>query len=224
MPELSNRQKGLLFLAGGLLCFLAAFALIWGFTGQWKDREPTTQAGSALPLMDPVETERSLVGMNAEKEAEPWVIYITGAVRVPGIYKVPAGSRIYEVVNRAGGLTSEADPVAVNLARPLQDGDHIHVPRHGEKPREAAVETSQSTSDGSGVVTVVEAGSARIDLNHASASKLESLPGIGPKTAAAIVLFRQEHGLFRSIEDLVQVRGIGPAKMDQIRGLVTVRP
>ena len=57
MGPLSNRQKGLLFLAGGVLCFFAAFGLVWVFSGQWKDREPTIQAGSALPLMDPVETE-----------------------------------------------------------------------------------------------------------------------------------------------------------------------
>ena len=118
--------------------------------------------------------------------------------------------------------------MAVNLARPLQDGDHIHVPSLGEKPSDSGSIPSGSLSGTEGVRSALDSGtgsgSGTIDLNHASAENLETLPGIGPKTAAAIVLFRQEHGLFRTIEDLIQVRGIGSAKMDQIRGLVTVRP
>ncbi len=227
MRSLTSRQRGLLFFAGGLFCFLAAFGMVWFFTGSWRGDEPTTEAGSALRWIEP-EPEKASVTETPHRaaEEESWVIYITGAVKAPGVYTVPPGIRIYEVVDRAGGLTADADAVAINLARPLQDGDHIHVPKRGEEvnpvSRESAggvvpdMGTSSSGSPGKG--------GGKVSLNRASGAELETLPGVGPKTAVAIIRFRKENGPFRSVEDLIQVRGIGPAKMAQVRGLVTVRP
>jgi competence protein ComEA len=100
----------------------------------------------------------------------------------------------------AGGVTSDADLTAFNLAASVRDGDHVVVPRLGE--------TSPSPSGGG------------IDLNRASASELESLPGVGPVLAGRIVTFRDEHGRFSEVEDLLDVPGIGEAKLDQMRGAI----
>lgn len=233
VAPLSDRNKGLLFLAGGVLCLLAALGLVWTFSGRWISGDPTTEAGSAAKWIeaepDPGTVQESPGTMAPVKE-ESWVIYITGEIRNPGVYKVSPGARIYQVVDRAGGFTADADAVAINMARPLLDGDHVHVPSRKENTGPAGTEELPQSAivraDGAVLSRAAPAAGAadKLDLNHCSPDGLESLPGIGPKTAAAIVLFRQEHGLFRSVEDLVQVHGIGPAKMDRIRGLVTVRP
>lgn len=233
MPPLSDRNKGLLLLAGGLLCLMAAFGLVWTFSGRWESTGQTTEAGSAArwaepePAPAPPVVEKSS-GAPASQKEQNWVIYITGEVRTPGVYKVSPGVRIYQVVDRAGGFTSEADAIAINMARPLLDGDHVHVPSRtapNSTVTNDEVPRSGVRSDGAVLSRTASSGtSEKIDLNHCTPDGLECLPGIGPKTATAIVRFREEHGHFRSVEDLIQVRGIGPAKMDSIRGLVTVRP
>lgn len=234
MAPLSDRNKGLLFLAGGLLCLLAAFGLVVTFSGKWQSAEPTTEAGSAArwiepepdPAPVPPVVEQQITATTPQKDPT-WVIYITGEVKTPGVYKVSPGVRIYQIVDRAGGFTADADAVAINMARPLQDGDHVHVPSRNASGTAVTDEMPRSAvkSDGAILSRATSTGtSEKIDLNHCTRDRLECLPGIGPKTAAAIVLFRQEHGLFRSVEDLIQVHGIGPAKMDRIRGLVTARP
>lgn len=229
MAPITDRKKGLLFLAGGLFCFLAAFGLVAFFTGRWVGGDPTTEAGSALKWTEPTaEIPASLVTTEtaATVKEESWVIYITGEVKAPGVYKVSPQVRIYQIVDMAGGFTTDADAVAINMARPLQDGDHVHVPSRMEKvsPNSEGVQGVIRT-DEAVLAGASPAGSAgKVDLNHCTKRGLEGLPGIGPKTAAAIILFRQEHGSFRSVEDLIQVKGIGPAKMEKIRELVTIRP
>jgi len=133
-------------------------------------------------------------------------VYLTGAVRSPGVYTVPQGLRVWELLAQAGGPQGDADLEALNLAAPLADGMHLHVPRRGEPP--PATPTA----------------SARLDLNTASVEELERLPGIGPRTAQAIVDYRLKHGPFRRLEDLLAVPGIGPATLERIRPQVTVSP
>ncbi len=136
-----------------------------------------------------------------------WIhVYLTGAIRSPGVYTVPQGLRIWALLEQAGGAQADADLEALNLAAPVADGMHLHVPRRGERP--AATPTP----------------SPRLDLNTASVEELERLPGIGPRTAQAIVDYRLKHGPFRRLEDLLAVPGIGPATLERLRPLVTVSP
>lgn len=128
-------------------------------------------------------------------------VHVSGAVAEPGVVSVAADGRIADAVRLAGGVTSDADLAALNLAAPLRDGDQVIVPRRGEESAAPA--------------------SAGIDLNRASASELESLPGVGPVLAGRIVAFRDEHGAFSEVEDLLDVPGIGEAKLDQMRGSIT---
>jgi competence protein ComEA len=121
-----------------------------------------------------------------------------------------------DAITAAGGALPEADLDAVNLAAPVIDGSRIYVPRVGEVVP-AVVAGGGGAGSGPG-------GSAAgpVDLNTATAEQLDALPGIGPATARAIVTHRQANGPFRSVEDLLDVKGIGPAKLEQFRSLVTV--
>jgi competence protein ComEA len=133
------------------------------------------------------------------------VVDVAGAVRLPGLHRLPHGTRIADAVSAAGGATAKADLGLVNLAAPLADGEQIVVPMRG-------IAGSAAASGGSPT--------APLDLNSATAEQLDALPGIGPATAAKIVDFRQAHGPFHSVEELDAVPGIGPARIEQLKGLV----
>ncbi len=137
-------------------------------------------------------------------------VYVGGAVAQPGLYTLPAGSRLVEVLERAV-LLPGADTSRLPLAERLRDGQSIVVP---ERP-------IQGTSS-EAVATAAEPSSPLIDLNTASVDELETLPGIGPALAERIVAYRTEHGPFQSVDELAEVRGISPRMVDQLRGLVTV--
>jgi competence protein ComEA len=148
--------------------------------------------------------------------AGPVVVYVAGAVAHPGVYPVTPGSRVADAVAAAGGTTADADLDPLNLATKLADGDRVFVPRKGQAPP-AVIGTGSGSGDGSGA-----AAGAPVDLNTATEVELEALPGVGPATAQAIISWRQEHGGFRSVQDLLEVRGIGPAKLAALRDHVTV--
>ena len=124
----------------------------------------------------------------------------------PGVYAVEPGSRLEQVVEAAGGLTTDADPEAVNLAVRVEDEQHWHLPRAGESAR-------PPSSGG-------PSASSKIDLNSATAHDLETLPGIGAVRAQSIVDYRQANGPFSSVDDLLGVSGIGPATVESVRDLV----
>lgn len=149
--------------------------------------------------------------------AEPIVVQAAGAVARPGVYRLPPGARVADLVDAAGGPTPDAAVEEVSLAARLADGQRVVVPRVGDPTTVAAAPTG--TSPGA-----PGAPAGPLDLNAASTADLDRLPGVGPATATAIVRYREQHGPFTSVEQLGEVPGIGPAKLDTLRPLVTVRP
>ena len=146
-------------------------------------------------------------------------MHVVGAVRSPGVVRVAVGARALDAVATAGGLLPEADTARINLAAKLVDGQRVVVPRVGE-PSPAAVGTGGA--DDPAAATTGPTPEAPLDLNEATAAQLDTLPGVGPATAAAIVAHRAAKGPFRSVDGLADVRGIGPAKLEQLRPLLTV--
>ncbi|MEO7908308.1 MAG: helix-hairpin-helix domain-containing protein [Roseiflexaceae bacterium] len=142
------------------------------------------------------------------------IVYISGAVGGPDVYELPLDARIKDLVLAAGGLTADADPEQINLAGRLKDGDHVHVPRRGE-----AAAVSPVVGDTTDVVQ-----SGPLDLNTASASDLDGLPGIGQSFAERIIEYRTSNGPFASVEDLQKVKGIGASLFAKIAPLVSVGP
>jgi competence protein ComEA len=140
------------------------------------------------------------------------VVHVAGAVTHPGVARLPGGGRVTDAVAAAGGATRDADLDQVNLAARVSDGDRIYVPRRGETPPPVPAGAAGSTPAKSGPV----------DLNSAGVEQLDALPGVGPATAKAIVDYRSRKGRFRSVDDLLSVPGIGPAKLATLKSLVRV--
>ena len=138
------------------------------------------------------------------------VVQVVGAVRRPGLYRLPAGSRVADAVRRAGGASRRADTELINLAAPLSDGIQVVVPRKGAGGSAGAASVTGADGQPAGPV----------HLNSATLEDLEALPGIGPVTAQKILDYRQKHGPFSSVDELDAVPGIGPAHMTQLRDLV----
>jgi competence protein ComEA len=166
---------------------------------------------AARPAVPPIIGSQAEAG-TAPAPAARLVVYVVGAVRRPGLYRLGDGSRVADAVARAGGLTSKADPAGVNLAAPLADGEQLLVP--ARLPRAvAAAQGAPALATGGGSVGPVQ-------LSVATTEQLDALPGIGPVTAQKIVDYRTEHGAFRSVDELDEVPGIGPARVEQLRDLV----
>jgi competence protein ComEA len=158
-------------------------------------------------------------------------VHVVGAVNEPGVYHLAAGARGVDALRAAGGARSNADLRLVNLAAPLVDGEQLVIPRIGERPpptTAASRSGSGGTGGGGSKASAGDTGPTRttlpliIDINRANADELDRLPGIGPKTAKAIIEHRMRNGPFASVDDLLAVRGIGPATLAEIRNWVKV--
>lgn len=154
------------------------------------------------------------------------VVHVAGAVKHPGVVLLAGGSRANDALRAAGGFTSSADIDAVNLAMVVHDGDQFFVPTRSRSSHDVVPPqrvTKQPSNGGQGGRPAgTGQGSSTVNVNTASVAELDALPGIGPSTAQAIVSWRTTHGPFTSIESLLDVRGIGEAKLDAIRGLISV--
>ncbi len=145
-------------------------------------------------------------------------VYICGAVEKPGVYEVPEGSRIYELVEMAGGMTEEADETSVNLAQAVEDGTMVRIPT----VEETASGGNSGWVSSSGETGVGETSGKKVNINTAGVEELMSLNGIGEVKARAIVDYREEHGSFKSAEEIMQVSGIGESTYDRIKEDITV--
>jgi competence protein ComEA len=213
--SLLARARGWLEWVGPSRVLGAAVVVLAVLAGAyWLVKPPPTPVERGLPFASsvPPSSAEPTEGTAASSTTLPaeMVVHVAGAVVTAGVYRMPPGSRTIDAVQRAGGLAANADGDAINLAATLADGQRVYVPRVGE------------------VVPLVDAGGVPttalgpIDLNRATTDELDSLPGVGPATAAAIVAYREQHGPFGRVDDLSQVRGIGAAKLEALRGLVTV--
>jgi competence protein ComEA len=145
------------------------------------------------------------------------VVHVVGQVRRPGVITLGTGSRVQDALTAAGGATGRADLTAINLARPLVDGEQVLVPRPGQAPVSAPMAPGAGGAGASG-----PAGHSVIDLNTATLTDLDALSGIGPVLAQRILDWRAEHGRFSSVDELTEVSGIGDATLQRIRPQVRV--
>ncbi len=143
----------------------------------------------------------------------PIRVYVSGAVHSPDVYELPAGAIVRDAIQAAGGATGEADLSAINLALPLADGMHIHMPRAGEVTQVAPISGAPSSPSGS------ETGGARVNINTATLAELDTLPGIGPAMAQRIINGRP----YNKPEDILRVPGIGEATFARLKDLITVQ-
>jgi competence protein ComEA len=163
------------------------------------------QAGSTYSDYSSSEPEESFA---VEEGGTDVVVDVTGAVHKPGVYRMPAGSRVNDAVKRAGGATGKASLDSINLAARLADGQQVVV------PEEAPAGPGAAPTAAPGAVGEEE---GPISLSTATAAELDTIDGIGPVTAEDIIKFREEHGGLSSVDQLDQISGIGPATMESLR-------
>lgn len=198
-------------LALAAIAFLAGvIVLTWSWLGRPATVEPP--ADQSAFVLAPEQDEPIAASETTLPAAEAVVAYVSGAVRSPDVYQLPADGRIKDLVLAAGGLTQDADSERINLAERLKDGEHVHIPRQGEPAPSGGEPTSAAESAG------------LVDINSAGEAELGELPGIGQALAARIVEHRDANGPFKSVEDLRNVKGIGAALLAKIASLVTVGP
>jgi competence protein ComEA len=192
----------------GVLAVAAAAGAAW-----WALRAPDPPpVESILPAAGTVTVATPAPSTTA---APRLLVHIEGEVARPGVHELADGARVMDAVAAAGGLTDDADRERINLAARVSDGERLWLPAVGEA--EPGVVASAGGGDRG---PEGESDGGPIDINAADESDLEQLPGIGPALAAAIVGHRNDHGPFRSVDDLLDVSGIGPAKLEQLRDLV----
>jgi competence protein ComEA len=215
-------QRKLLLLAAGIVV-LGSILIAW----------PFLRSNARAPVLEPIEVQDDdpfalsttpldtepgrppQPGSSATATAAYAIVHISGAVLHPEVYRLPAEARVKDVVLAAGGLTEDAAVDRINLAERITDAQHIHIPRQNEPEAEAdtaSEDAAESSTD------------APLNINTASAADLDGLDGIGPSIAQRIVEYRTTNGPFQSVEDLQQVKGIGPTLFAKIAPLITVGP
>lgn len=208
----SNREIKLLAVV--LVCVILLLSTLMYFLFTDRAGDGTEE----IPLQSVSGDELSDGGFVEEKEDaadEPTeiVVDVKGAVKQPGIYRLPPNSRVYEAIEAAGGTTDEADTDQLNLADFLIDGMAVIVPREGDEPHDTTQGTGGEPHTGTG----------KVNINRASEVELQTLSGIGPAKAAAIVKDREENGPFKTVDDLTRVSGIGDKTLENIKDDITVR-
>jgi competence protein ComEA len=194
VPELSRAQLA-------VYAALAVVALMLGARWIRAGEGPGGASGSVAYGSDsrPASAESSVA---FDETGEDLIVHVAGAVRKPGVYRLPEGSRVTDAIERAGGTTAGAAPDAINLAARLADGQQVQVPARGAA---------------GGPIAATGVADGPISLGSATPEQLDEIEGIGPVTAAAIIEFRDQGGGVASIDELDEISGIGPATMEALR-------
>lgn len=203
----------------------------WGRGGTQPAPQTATLQGSTVEVIDLSKPEpapqTSPVVAEPSEPTPPTelAVHVAGAVKNSGVYRLPPNSRVDDAIRQAGGATANADLDALNLAELIADGQKIYVPRKGETPPPTVVASTSTSSASTAPRGEKSAPVARfpIDLNTATAEQLEAIPGIGPVLAQRIVDYRRTNGRFNSIDELLEVSGIGQKRLENMRPYVTVK-
>jgi competence protein ComEA len=220
---------------GELVGLIVVLVATIGGAGLWYSRslpKPVTIAeapGGAVAETAPADgapdAGAGTMSPSAADPASPTgsvIVDVTGQVRRPGVYELPAGARVIDAIQRAGGPKENAELSVLNLAAPLADGQQVVVPKPGQVVPPGVVPTAPVPGAAPGLAPGAPGSGALINVNTADALTLEDLPGIGPVLSQTIVQHRTEHGPFTSVDQLEDVSGIGPATLEKLRPLVTV--
>lgn len=192
MPALSRSQ---VLVYGAIAVALLLVGVRWV-------RADESAAGAGLSGASPTGGSEAS-GLEIERGAGGLVVHVAGAVREPGVYRLPAGSRVADAIERAGGPAADALADAINLAAPLADGQQVTLPAR--------------VSSGGALGGAAAGTEGPISLGSATVEELDTIEGIGPVTAEQIVAFRDERGGLASVDELDQISGIGPATMEALR-------
>lgn len=212
MEELIEKIKEykIIVICAGLGLVLGGFFLLKPAT-QTPAKETNLQAEVTSVSKDSTDEKEDKNRKGESVEQDLITVDVKGAVKAPGIYDLPAGSRINDAVQKAGGLTEQADAKAINLAQKISDETLVYVPTREEA---ASQETPSSTSNSKG--------NKKVNLNKASLEELKQVKGLGAKRAQDIIDHRDSNGKFKSVDDLKKISGFGAKTIEKLKDYVTV--
>ena len=202
MYNFNKKQK---IVIGIILAIVATIYVYTKDTNQNKNQEE-------LQFQEEAEEVEKVEEIEEQKEI---VVHIAGAIKTEGVILLPEGARVNDAIEKAGGVTEEADMTQVNLATIVEDGMKIYIPKKGEDNKNMEETTLKEETQETKTTT-------KININKANQTELETLPGIGTATATKIIDYREKNGKFKTIENIKDVSGIGEAKYNSIKDLITV--
>ncbi|PCK20769.1 competence protein ComEA [Bacillus pumilus] len=208
MKRLIPLKKYSLYIIAGLMIMVTIILFFLVGIGQ-SSTEPSV-------LKENKETQVTLEKQENEgNEPSSIVVEVKGAVRKPGVYVFQSDARVEEAIKRAGGFTSKADTFEINQAAKLEDSMMIYVRKQGEADRQTQTATTDTSSRNEK--------SQGVNVNQADATELQTINGIGPAKAEAIIAYREEHGEFQQIEDLRNIPGFGDKTVERLKSQLTVK-
>lgn len=210
-----------------LIVIVAIVAIISYYFISDRKEEWLNNQEQNLEIKEEIKTNDQIENNSNEQQLEKnenIIVHVSGAVNKEGIVELKNNSRIIDAIDKAGGLKDEADITNINLAYIIEDGMKIHIPSKEEKESTIIVESNidSGTVEQSNEIKSNNNKKLKININTATKTDLETLPGIGESTALKIIEYRKEKGKFKLIEDIKQVNGIGENKFNKIKELITV--
>ena len=226
MSENLNKKQKLIIIL--ILIIMLFFILYYIYTVLGKipnDDLIDNEAGidnelNAFDTDDNIDLEENTLVSSTK---ETILVHVSGQVKKNTVVELDSGSRIKDAIESAGGLTKEADLTHINLAYILEDGEKIYIPKKGEKIEEEEVGVVGLGADTSVLPSSSSTKSSKININKATQTELESIPGVGPSTAQKIIDYREENGKFTSVEDIKNVSGIGNAKYEKMKDYIKLK-
>ena len=220
LEALSKKQKIFFFIILGIMISVIIYYI---YSTLYKDDFSFSYENDNLIISDLVEnTDNTTISNLEELETDSIVVYVCGAVKESKVVTLKENSRVCDAIDAVGGLTSDSDLTNINLAYILEDGEKIYIPKKGEEIQsESASATTQSSSYSN--YSSISTKNNKININKATQTELETIPGVGPSTALKIINYRDENGKYSSIEDIKNVSGIGDVKYEKIKDYITVK-
>lgn len=229
-------NKKIILLIIVIIVLLIGYYIYYKNTNIYKEFEMSSNLEELLPYEEEEKTEEgekeqeNQTEVESEKiilEQEIIIVHVTGEVNSPGVVEVEKGARVIDAVNKANGFTEEADTEKVNLAYELTDGVKVYIPSKNENEETSIYTQKYITTDSGDNVSTEEndmkkTTNSLVNINEATQTELETLPGIGPSIALKIISYREENGNFSSVDDIKNVSGIGDSKFESIRELICI--
>ena len=217
LDSFTKKQKIIFFV---ILCIMMLFILYYIYATLYQNHFSPVLGDETTVLLDNNELVSNSLSNDLEfhqnTDENTIIVYICGAVKESKVISLKEDSRIADAIEAVGGLNQDADLTNINLAYILEDGEKIYIPKKGEE-----VENNASTASIAPASTSSQ--STKVNINKASQTELETIPGVGPSTALKIIHYRTENGKFTTIEDIKNVSGIGDAKYENMKNYICVK-
>ena len=210
LESLTKKQKIIFFI---ILSIMVGVIIYYIYTSLYANNFSFSYEGNNLIINDLLETNNHSNLKSTTENRNKIVVYICGAVKESKVITLEENSRICDAIDAVGGLTTDADITNINLAYILEDGEKIYIPKDGEEIQNI----SSSSSTNSSTIN------SKININKATQTELETIPGVGPSTALKIINYREENGKFSNIEDIKNISGIGDSKFNNIKEYISVK-